>query len=174
MAEFWETDGFYTTNSLDEYLSHSKNTSVRQVVLGNQLLPDVVPSGIRVTFDGKLSSLLAYPDPPERGVIGTVVMVRTAMGDTTTHEGVVFVKWDNGRLTGTRREHLTPAPTSTRRSSSYRRVVSSLGDLDDFLRCGSEDELVHKATKDLWSLRKVDGDFVIERLFNDTGSPLKV
>jgi len=39
---------------------------------------------------------------------------------------------------------------------------------------GSRDELVHKATKDLWSFREDGGQFVIERLFNDSGDPLKV
>jgi len=48
-----------------------------------------------------------------------------------------------------------------------------MGDLTAFLKVGSE-TLVHKATRDLWSLRKDGKEFVIERLFDDTGVPLKV
>ena len=53
------------------------------------------------------------------------------------------------------------------------RRVASLGDLTDFLKV-AKDTLVHRATKDLWSFKKVGEDFVIERLFDETGDPLKV
>jgi hypothetical protein len=38
-----------------------------------------------------------------------------------------------------------------------------------------DDVLVHKATKDLWSLKVgEDGSYDIERLFDDAGDPLKI
>jgi hypothetical protein len=52
--------------------------------------------------------------------------------------------------------------------------VASLGDLTDFLKVASG-ALVHKSTKDLWSYSKdADGNFLVSRLFDDEGEPLKV
>ena len=39
---------------------------------------------------------------------------------------------------------------------------------------GRVEELVHKATKDLWSFKKDGDNYVIERLFDESGNPLKV
>jgi hypothetical protein len=50
--------------------------------------------------------------------------------------------------------------------------VGSLHDLNGFVRA-SADTLVHKSTNDLWALRQEGEGYFIERLFNDTGSPLK-
>jgi hypothetical protein len=132
-------------------------------------------SGSRVAFAGTLSALLAYPEPPDRGAIGTVVMVRTATGDTTELDGMVFVKWDDGRFLPVHQAHLKAAPATTRTATAYRMVVSAMGDLDDFLKsAGGGDELVHKSSKDLWKLSKANGEYVIERLFDETGNPLRV
>ena len=105
--------------------------------------------------------------------MGTVVMVRTAMGDTTEHDGLVFVKFDGGRFMGVHRAHLVAAPTTTRKAHAVRMTVTAMGDLTDFLKSAG-DELIHKSTKDLWKLSKTDGEYVIERLFDETGNPLKV
>ncbi len=50
--------------------------------------------------------------------------------------------------------------------------VSSLQQLSGFRRI-SEGTLVHKSTQDLWAIRREGEDFMIERLFQDNGSPLK-
>jgi hypothetical protein len=51
--------------------------------------------------------------------------------------------------------------------------VASLGDLSGFLRV-SNDLLIHKSTRDLWSVSKTaDGSIEVTRLFDDDGSPLK-
>ena len=51
--------------------------------------------------------------------------------------------------------------------------VASLGDLTDFLKT-AEGKLIHKSTNDLWSYSKdADGNFLVERLFDDKGEPLK-
>ena len=70
----------------------------------------------------------------------------------------------------------TKTASNTKVASSFTRRVANLGDLSGFLRWGSDDnELVHKATRDLWSFETTDGgDFVISRLFDDSGAPLKV
>jgi len=98
------------------------------------------------------------------------------MGTTTHHEGQVFVKWDSGDFGSFYPKDLLPASARTRTSSGdFRRVVASLSDLDDFLRVASTgSDLIHKATKDLWSLKKDEEGYAIERLFDNTGNPLKV
>jgi len=54
-----------------------------------------------------------------------------------------------------------------------RRKVASLGDLEHFVRLSAE-TLIHRSEKDLWSLSKeADGAFYIQRLFDDSGEPLK-
>lgn len=130
--------------------------------------------GDRVAFVGSLEALMAYSNPPEPGALGTVARSRTSSGDRVAYAGRVFVRWDNGSFSPTAQEHLertVGGPTA-----EYRRVLSSLGDLGDFMRVagGAEDELVHTATRDLWAVREEDGKVVIERLFDAGGAPLKV
>lgn len=58
-------------------------------------------------------------------------------------------------------------------ASKGRRKVASLGDLEGFLRLSAE-TLIHRSERDLWSISKeADGDFYIQRLFDDSGEPLK-
>ena len=57
--------------------------------------------------------------------------------------------------------------------TKYRKKVANLGDLSGFIR-NSNNQLIHKSNRDLWSLKKeADGSFYIERLFDDNGTPLK-
>jgi len=49
--------------------------------------------------------------------------------------------------------------------------VASLAQLEGFTRTAS-DQLVHKSTQDLWSIKREGGEFVIQRLFQD-GTPVK-
>jgi hypothetical protein len=51
--------------------------------------------------------------------------------------------------------------------------VATIHDLKGFVRLSSE-TLIHKSDRDLWALKKeADGNFFIERLFDDNGTPLK-
>jgi hypothetical protein len=50
--------------------------------------------------------------------------------------------------------------------------VAHVGCLDEFLKVGNN-TLVQKATRDLWSLSQSENGYVIERLFDDNGKPLK-
>lgn len=51
--------------------------------------------------------------------------------------------------------------------------VGSLTQLAGFERMSAE-TLVHKSTKDLWTIKKEGEEYYIERLFQDNGDPLKV
>lgn len=67
---------------------------------------------------------------------------------------------------------LAPEPQVAKKASGMTRVAS-LSQLEGFVRV-AEDQLVHKSDKDLWSLQKgADGEFYIQRMFDDAGGPLK-
>jgi hypothetical protein len=58
--------------------------------------------------------------------------------------------------------------------TSARVKVASIRDLSPFIRL-SNDSLIHKAERDLWSIkREPNGGMYVERMFNDNGTPLKV
>lgn len=151
----------------------------------SRAIPRNVTPGRRVSFITNLGTVMAYTNPPPRGCLGTVVKVRTSSGDTTCFNDLVFVKWDDGHFRPTHREHMRFSSdqkgehtyrkgTTTRTYDRF--IVASLGILSDefFMSASSGTDLVHKATKDLWSVSKTDDGYAIERLFNDTGEPLKV
>lgn len=135
-----------------------------------------VEAGTRVQFVANASSMLAYDDPPAPNESGVVVAVKSASGKITSHNGVVFARWDDGKVRAIHAEHLRLASgkvRTTTAATANKIRVASLGDLSEFLRFGS-DTLVHKATKDLWKVHKDGSEFVIERLFAENGAPLKV
>jgi len=148
-------------------------TSVREVVTRTATVAYPPATGTRVSFSTELEAVLSYPNPPDGGTTGTVVTVRTASGDVNHHAGMVFVRWDDGRMMQVYATHLRPSSGRQRVADAVVRRVAGLGDLGDFLKV-AKDTLVHRATKDLWSLKKVGEEFVIERLFDETGDPLKV
>lgn len=135
-------------------------------------------AGSRVAFSENVEALFAYKNPPAPGQKGTVVKVRTARGDSTHDDGRVFVKWDDGSFSAIHKDHLKASSLSenSKTASCNRIMLASLGDLGDFFSpsATSSNDLVHKATKDLWSLQEVEGEYVLERLFDDNGEPLKV
>lgn len=64
-------------------------------------------------------------------------------------------------------------PSLVMASQKGRKVVASLGDLKGFIRLSAE-TLIHRSERDLWSIGKeADGQFYIQRLFDDGGEPLK-
>lgn len=66
-----------------------------------------------------------------------------------------------------------PAPSGMKKAGAGRMRVASLEQLSGFIRT-AEDTLVHKSDRDLWSLGKdANGDFYVERMFDDAGAPLK-
>ena len=191
MSDFW--DSFKETanissspSGVDQFLSERKledtHTASLQALTdkGREKSALVLPvqAGARVSFETNIGSILTYDSIPSVGSEGTVVMVRSAFGDITSHDNRVFVKWDDGQFIPVYAEHLRPASGKNRRADAVRRVVSSLGDLSDFFVNANADEkegeLIHKSTQDLWSFHKEGDSFVLERLFSDSGEPLKI
>lgn len=53
--------------------------------------------------------------------------------------------------------------------------VAHPDELDGFVRVSNSDELIRLSEQDLWSLEEdEDGDFYIERLYDEDGDPLEV
>lgn len=178
---FWEDMGTaFVKSAIDNMLGERNlegpnTTAVRSLTAHSKALRAPVESGTRVSFRTSLSSVLSYEDVPSEGTHGTVVKVKTAHGKVTSLEDRVFVLWDDGKFRSILFEHLKLAPKNRRVASTVRMAASSLGDLSSLFRTASQDdELVHRATKDLWSFRQEGDQYVIERLFDETGEPLKV
>ena len=182
MSNFWKSvsnlGAERTASSIDQFLSGAVDTTLKPKKLAeqNSVLHVAFPvaTGTRVQFAANLEAALTYSTMPADKTAGVVVTVRTASGDTNTHEGRVFVAWQDGSFGSFYPQHLRYA-SNTRTAKAVVRRVASLGDLSDFMRSKeASSELVHKATRDLWSFKK-DGDhYVLERLFSDEGEPLKV
>jgi hypothetical protein len=185
MSDFWkDMEGVYSgkNGSLNDYLEGkpfdgTQFKSVRQLV-GKQkeALPLPAAAGTRVRFVANLDSVLTYPEIPDPQIEGTVVTVKAASGEHITDlDGRVFVSWDDGKFLPILAEHLRAASMNKKRARSVRMYVSNLGDISSlFSVTGSSDELVHQATQDLWAVRQEGTGFSIERLFDDSGKPLKV
>lgn len=140
-----------------------------------QALSLPVEVGTRVAFVGGLGAVLTYENPPEAGATGSVVHVKSAGGNLTSHDGKVFVSWDDGRFLPVHAEHLrlTGQPAGRVKRQAAVRRIASLGDLTSFFTKVGSDTLIHKSTRDLWALKQDAGGFLIERLFDESGEPLK-
>lgn len=180
MSDIWERlirTGFARNSDVDRFLQGrtldgSSNRCVLDVAKSPKGLELPVFSGTRVAFKASEEALFTYRKCPEDGTEGTVVTVRTACGDLNTYDGRVFVLWDDRSMTPIHTRHLRRARTPKRVATTFRKVVGSNVDLKGFAKRGND--LVHKATKDLWAFRQDGDQFVIERLFEDNGTPLKV
>jgi hypothetical protein len=180
MSEFWdEMQGAYASNgTIETYLQNASDSheTVRKLVTGDQKdeLKLPLPAGTKVSFITNLDSVLTYDTFPESGVQGTVITVKTASGNTTVFNDRALILWDDGIFRPVLAKHLRLVH-GTKQAQSVRIVTSNLGDITSlFASSGSGDELVHKATKDLWSFKKDGDNYVLERLFDNTGKPLKV
>ena len=179
---FWEDmrTAYTVDSAIDTVLQGAtiegpRSTSMRVLASrSNESLSLPLPSGTRVKFVASLSSVLSYSDIPAGGMEGTVVKVKTAVGKITHREGRAFVLWDDGKFRPVLAEHLRRASAKKRRANAVRMTVANLGDISGIFKAANGDELIHKATRDLWSFRKNGDEYVIERLFDDDGKPLKV
>jgi hypothetical protein len=134
-------------------------------------------SGDRVSFSRSVDALLSYDRSslPGTKVLGTVVLCKVAgrhkVADNT---GRVFVRWDDGKFQPMDPAHLRRATSNRRVAQSFTFKVASLDEIvPAFSTTASDNELVQKATKDLWSFRQEGSQYVIERLFDDNGKPIK-
>ncbi len=125
-------------SSLDIHLSGNpqgeKFTSVRGLSdfgrkSGALDLP--VAAGTMVVFAGDLGSVLSSNNPPPKGMPGEVVSVKSAGGDVTSHEGMVFVKWADGEFRSVHAEFLRLAPQA-KQASHNRKFVDSIQDRNRF------------------------------------------
>lgn len=176
-------DDFWTSLTSSHW---AKKGSMDMFLAGDAPTPDPVieaptdqqaPVGLRVAFKGSLESLMSYRHPPQPGMEGTVVMVRTAMGDRTGDmSGRVYVKWDNNHFEPILARHLTLASQNRKKASSVAKMSKGAMDLNEFLKLGGDSQdLVHKATQDLWSLKtSPQGEVYLARLFNEDGQPIKL
>lgn len=164
----------FLEQSLDKEATDRTLTDLTDRGRSKNALELPVADGTRVAFVANLGSVLMMEDAPENNAKGTVVTVKSAGGDITSHEGRVFVKWDDGQFRAVHATHLRSATghTKTQKSANVIRVAS-LGDLTDFLKIGT-DTLIHKATEDIWSFKKDADGYVIERLLGEDGKPLKI
>jgi hypothetical protein len=166
-------DGFL--NPADAAIGGPKYVSVRKLMADYKNAKSFfdMPSGTRVGLQGEPTDhLLTYGDRmPPADASGTIVTVKTANGNTTSHDGRLFVKWDTGEFGSYLPEHINLKEEEP--STLYRKAFGSL-DLSEFMKSGSDNELVHKASKDLWAFEMVGGQPFIRRLFDETdGKPLK-
>ena len=137
-------------------------------------LPLPVTAGVRVRFAHNVGALLAYNDIPERGVEGTVITVRSANGDVTASQSGVHVLWDDGQFRAIQAMHLRLAGTSQKLARTVRLSFIDFGGISNLFEMAKVgNDLVHKATKDLWSFRQDGDNYIIERLFDEDGGPLK-
>ncbi len=163
-------------NPMDASIGGPKYISVRKLMDDYKGTKSIFesPAGTRVSLRGEPADLiLTYGDKlPDLNSKGTIVTVKTANGNSTSHNGQLFVKWDTGEFGGYLPEHLNLTDDTV--SNIHRKAYSSI-DLSDFMKVSnSENELVHKASRDLWSFKVVEGEAIIERLFNELdGKPLK-
>ena len=186
MSDFWNNlinSPFVTTaSSIDRHLNGGKSvegslfSTVRDLtdsIKNSKCIKLPIEGGARVSFSGTLGSILTYDNPPMPNTTGTIVTVRTAFGDSTTHEGRVFIKWDTGEFGSFDPVHIYPS--TSKQANNMKLRVSNIGDISAlFANNNKEGELIHKATQDIWSFKKTNEGFTIERLFDDSGSPLKV
>lgn len=108
--------------------SREKFTSVRELTdfgRKSSALQLPVPAGTMVLFAGDLGATLSMPNPPKKGMPGEVVPVKSAGGEVTSHEGMVFVKWADGVFRSVHAEFLRLAPLP-KEASSNREFVDSV------------------------------------------------
>jgi hypothetical protein len=156
---------FVNTNKTASIDSVLEEQSIRDLVHVKQAKASSLVDGARV-YAYHNNGILIPGNLPAQGTKGTVVAVNTMNGRKTAMDGQVFVRWDNSNK-------ITQAPLTNVRLASKR--VSSLEGFYVVAGTNLEGELVHRSSKDLWSVKLgEDGKYDIERMFDDNGEPLKV
>lgn len=134
-------------------------------------------AGQRVSFIANVGSVLTYDNVPGDNIDGTIIKVKSGGEKATSQGDLVYVQWDDGHFRSILAEHLRPGSSNRKVAQNVALRVADFSLVSQFfnMHSASSDELVHRATKDLWSFRKdSDTGYVIERLFDYKGVPLKV
>ncbi len=169
-------------NIISNFLAGDSQSTVQESLFGddNKVAKELT-SGTRVAFVFNLESILYYKVPPLDGEKGTIVRMRSSHGNITPDNEHVLVRWADGRVQMTHHSHVkkigkvkTPDYNPELVGKVSRMRVSNLGILGEEFFARTSNELIHKATKDLWSFSQGDDGYVIERLFDDSDGPLKV
>tara|TARA_Y100000310_G_scaffold194428_2_gene194431 strand:+ start:19742 stop:20302 length:561 start_codon:yes stop_codon:yes gene_type:complete len=186
MSDFWEefANTYVVDSAIDRVLQgremgDTRTTSMQDLTDKSRdanALKGPYNAGQRVSFTANIGSVLTYDDVPGDGVEGTIILVKSGGTKVTSHDGLIFVAWDDGKFRPIYAQHLRPGSSNRRMASNIALRVAHFGLVDQFFthHAAGGDELVHRATKDLWSFRQDDGGYVIERLFDYKGEPLKV
>lgn len=186
MSDFWEefANTYVVESAIDQVLQGRElggpaTTSLQDLTDKGRAAKALAPpyeAGRRVRFVANVGSVLTYDDIPGDGVEGTIIRVKSGGEKKTAEDNLVFVQWDDGAFRPILAEHLRAGSSNKKMASGVALRVASLDMLGQFFaqHSAGSDELVHKATKDLWSFRKQEGGYVIERLFDYRGVPLKV
>lgn len=124
-------------SSVDLHLSgnpsREKFTSIRSLSdygRKSSALQLPVPAGTMVLFAGDLGATLSMENPPQKGMPGEVVTVKSAGGDVTSFDGMVFVKWADGVFRQIHAEYLRLAPLP--KTASRREHVNSINNRGRF------------------------------------------
>jgi hypothetical protein len=176
----WETDeivfgSFQKTSSMDAVLE-TKISELTDRGRKNRVKATNFEDGMRVMSHTN-NGVVIPGQLPTSGTKGTVVSVKTATGDVTSLDGEVFVQFDGrNKIDRIPANFLRVASMKVANINDHFIVLSGPNLSASFLsQAGGESTLVHKSTKDLWSMKvSEDGSFDVERLFDDNGDPLKI
>lgn len=176
----WDDISFSDTRktaSLDEVLNERLRPSDlvdKSRVASRDRQASQLAEGVRVVAHTN-NGLLIPNTLPMAGTKGRIVSVKTASGDVTIMDGEAFVQWD-GRGNKIDRAPIDFLRVASKKVASLEGfIVLSGPSLLASMGAGEDGELVHKSTKDLWSVKVgEDGMYEIERLFDENGDPIKV
>lgn len=165
-------------SSLDDLLP--QNPATRRVARTIARPGAVRPPGI-FGLPVRLAPTMGYafstrrlPDPRAQG---SIVCVRTGRREVSAmgREGF-FTAWEDGKFLEVPPDFVVRVangkfdPALTRRVANLDSVVGK----EFSLSATSPQELIHKATRDLWAFQDVGGQYQLCRLFDHDGTPLRV
>ena len=139
---------------------------------GDKETAEKVCGAIKYKSQGKKAALIRLAATMEKGSEERRTILRMAKDLPDELKKHQFTSEDNPNPKGNDKDGdgETNEPSPLKGKKAMR--VASLGDLTNFLKI-AEGVLIHKSTNDLWSFSKDADGFVVSRLFDDTGEPLK-
>lgn len=146
-------------DSMDEFLSQgiTKTAGAKLSV------------GTRVKLSSSIESMLMYPNIGG-DVFGTIVRPKRDPSSQRT----AFVKWDNGDIFEMENRYLSRVGEGI--NGNYIKLGGKLSNstMSDFVKSTKTDGgVIHLSTNDLWGVRKQGSEFVLERMFDNNGFPIK-